>query len=621
MKQQILANKFQTHAYGRAGANAWWFMPTALTICLAATSFFLEPYMAHIATCWIIYGLLGLSLDLVWGRSGTLSLGQTALFGLGGYAGSIVAINFAHLTGNTLIWSVPVGAFVGALVAAGLGWFIFFGRMGPLQIAILTYTFTLILWTTSVSFSAKIGSAVVGGDNGMSNIPSLIIAFGENAQSLEPNDMFLVVLLISAGVYDSLRALMGSPFGLICDCIRLEPVKTELLGYDIRRYQTAVFIIGGSIAGIAGALYGGWANYLNPSIFSVQEALLVPIYVLVGGRGTLAGAFLGAVAVGGLSFWLGGGVIGSQTTIIMGICLILLVLFLKKGLLGAAIDVWWWLRHSRTSGEEQTSGSKDAVQIDSDLLDQFLLRNGKKQQGVLETKQASKKFGGVVAVDRVSQLFRPGQLRCLIGPNGAGKSTFLRCCTGTYKLDGGVIIFGGQDITTWEPFARVKAGIGIKMQLAQVFDEFDVRQNLWVAAYSRTKNRQSADQAADKMLAMLGMIRQQHNPASELSHGQQQWLDIGMVLCLSPTLILLDEPAAGMSVEEKRQLSQLVRTLAATASVVVVEHDMEFVRTLNAEVTVLHQGAVFAQGNIEDLRKDERILDIYLGRRKNVRDI
>ena len=426
--------------------------------------------------------------------------------------------------------------------------------------------------------------------------------------------------MISVLVYLAVKALMRTPFGTIIDCVRLEPDKTELLGYDIRRYQMLVFALGGAIAGLAGAMYGGWANYLNPTVFSVQEALLVPIYVLVGGRGTLAGAFLGAVAVGGLSFWLGGGVIGGQTTIIMGVCLIILVLFLKKGIVGGLSDLWRRLLEKRAHNGADAM-QQGSVKIDPNILAELCSKSQKEKQGVLESNQATKKFGGVVAVDGVSQIFRPGKTRCLIGPNGAGKSTFLRCCTGTYKVDSGVISFSGKDITDWEPFARVRAGIGIKMQLAQVFDELDVKQNLWVAAYSRRRDRHAADKVAYQMLSMLGMKNRQHQMASELSHGEQQWLDIGMVLCLSPSIILLDEPAAGMTREEKGQLTDLVRELAPTVSVVVVEHDMEFVRNLNAEVTVLHQGAVFAQGNIEELRQDERILDIYLGRRKNVRDI
>ena len=217
-----------------------------------------------------------------------------------------------------------------------------------------------------------------------------------------------------------------------------------------------------------------------------------------------------------------------------------------------------------------------------------------------------------------SQSFKKGKVRCVIGPNGAGKSSYLKALAGTYKLDAGQIKFGNRDITRSDPFDRVRQGLGIKMQKAQVFDDLDVRTNLWIAAYSRDRNRDEADRVSGGMLKMLGMHAQGSKPASQLSHGEQQWLDIGMVLCLSPEVMLFDEPAAGMTKDERRQLSQLIKTLSKSAAVVVVEHDMDFVRTLDAEVTVLHQGEVFAQGDIEVLRKDERILDIYLGRRKHV---
>jgi ABC-type branched-subunit amino acid transport system permease subunit len=238
---------------------------------------FIDPYLAYVATSWVIFGLLGFSLDLVWGRAGILSLGQTAFYGIGGYVGSTAAINLSSLTGNTIVWSVPCGAIAGFCFAALIGWFIFYGRLGPLQATILTYTFTLLLWTGSISFNASIGNAVIGGDNGLANVPGYVVGFGKNVEALGPNGSLICTILIAAGTFILVGALMRSPFGLLIDCIRLNADKAEMLGYDVRRYQLHVFVLAGSIAGIAGALYGSWANYLTPSVFSVLEALLVPI--------------------------------------------------------------------------------------------------------------------------------------------------------------------------------------------------------------------------------------------------------------------------------------------------------------------------------------------------------
>lgn len=600
--------------------DAWWIPAVLVAAVFSLASFWIDPYLAYVGTSWIIFGLLGLSLDLVWGRGGLLSLGQTAFYGVGGYVGSIAAINFAPLTGNTVIWTLPFGAITGLIMATLVGWFIFYGRMGPFQSCILTYTLTLILWTGSISYTTKIGDAVVGGDNGMSNIPSFVVDFGAKASSLDPNMMFLFVVLVSAIVFLIAQVIVRSHFGLIVDCIRLDPVKAELLGYDIRKFQLVLFMFSGAVAGIAGAMFGAWANYLNPSIFSVYEALLVPIYVLVGGLGTLVGPFIGALTVGGLSFWLGGGAIGGQTTLVMGVCLILLVLFLRKGIVGG-LQMAYNQLFRRAPMESDSKATSSAIQINFDLLDNLQTNAVDGSVLTLRTVDTLKSFGGVTPVDHISQTFEPGRVRCIIGPNGAGKSSYLKICTGTYKPDAGQVLLGDKDITKIGQFQRVNYGLGIKMQVAQVFDELTVQQNLWIAAYSRERDKEKANFTADNMMKMLDMSDLADRPASALSHGEQQWLDIGMVLCLSPDVILLDEPAAGMTKNERNQLSKLVRSLAKKAVVVVVEHDMDFVRTLDAEVTVLHQGAVFAQAEIEELQKNDQVLDIYLGRRESVRDI
>lgn len=590
--------------------------PLLATILALASARIIDPYLAYVATSWIIFGLLGLSLDVAWGRGGFLSLAQTAFYGLGGYFGSVAAVNLSALTGQSVLWSLPMGALFGAAIAAALGWIIFYARMGALQSTILSYTFTLLLWSVSQSFQLKVGSAVIGGDNGMSNIPGYILGFGKGAEALAPDTALMFVIIVAAVAYFATRRLMNGTFGKVIDGIRLDIQKTELLGYDVRRYQVLNYAWAGAIAGLAGALFAGWANYLSPSIFSVQEALLVPIYVLVGGLGTLAGPFVGALLIGGLSFWLGGGAVGGQTTLVLGVVLILLVLFLKNGILGGIDQLW----RSMLPDPNEAARDAGAVSIDPTELER-ILADAELQAGVakpLETKELYKRFGGVIPVNQVSLSFVPGTPFSLIGPNGAGKSSFLKTCVGVYAPEGGSVVVGGLDVTAAPIFQRVHAGMGVKNQKPQVFGDLSVAANLWIAAFSRVRDRVEANAVASKIIAMLGLEAQAGVQASALSHGQQQWLDIGMVLCLAPRVVLLDEPAAGMTNEETRELSALVRTLAKFTTVIVVEHDMEFVRTLEGHVTVLHQGEVFAEGDIDTLRADDRVLDIYLGRRKHV---
>ena len=603
-------------------SGSWWLWPLLAGGLFALLGLWLDEYLLYVGTSWIIFGVLALSLDLVWGRAGVLSLGQTAFYGLSGYFYGVLAINLAPLTGgNTLIWAIVAGIAMGGAVAAVVGYFVFYGRLGPLPVSIVTYTLTLVLWTGMIGLTVRIGEAVVGGANGMSYIPPLVLGWGPDAAPLSPLGMYLTVIAVAVLIYVATRALLRTPFGMVVDGSRMSDLKTELLGYDVRWYRLVLLVVSGAIAGVAGSLFAAWAAYINPAVFSVSEALLVPIYVLVGGRGTLVGAFVGALAVGGASFWLGGGVIGGQTTLVLGLALIALVIFFPQGLVGGLASAWGWgsARVGRADAPRRATPAGRPPGLGQGRPAPVQRRDEAGQRSeapILETVGLTKRFGGVTAVDHVSLAFPNRRVHSLIGPNGAGKSTYLVTCAGLHRASEGRILLDGRDVTRWQPYQRVRAGLGIKLQVARVFDEFTTWENLWLAAYSRQGDRDAAKRVAQRVLAIVDLEAAADRLAGALSHGEQQWLDIGMVLCLDPKAILLDEPTAGMTPEETRRTAELVKGLARDTSVVVVDHDMEFVRMLDAPVTVLHQGAVFAQGTIDELRGDSRVLDIYLGRRR-----
>lgn len=601
------------NALGSAAVR-WWLLVLGAAALLIGVVGTREEYLAYVATSWVIAGMLALSLDLVWGRGGILSLGQTALYGVGGYVAGVLAINAADLTGNTLVVALPAGAVAGALGAAALGWLMVYARMGPLQQTILTYTCTVMLWTTTVSFSATIGDAVVGGQNGLSAIPGFVLGFGEDSTDAGGRTMFVLTVVLALLALAVARRLSRSPFGTVIDAIRLDDAKADLLGFDTRNYQLRLFVVAGAIAGLAGSMFTLWANFVNPSVFSVQDALLVPIYVLVGGLGTLAGGFAGAIAVGWLTFWLGGGAGGGQTTIWLGAVLILLVRFNRSGLLGLAAAL-----ARRFSRRQNGSAAAVApVAVDHDLVGRMLERAAGRPSAELATADVGVEFGGVRPVDGVTLSFTRGRIHCLIGPNGAGKSSYLKLCSGTYRPGHGSVTLDGVDVTKAPPHRRVRRGLGIKNQKAQVFGELDVRTNLWVAAYGRYRDAARAGEVADEILRLLGLTDWAHRPAGDLSHGDQQWIDIGMVLCQDPAVLLLDEPAAGMTPGERAELARLLRALAPKVAIVLVEHDMAFVRSLDPAVTVLHHGAVFAAGEIEEIHGNPDVLDIYLGRHRHV---
>ncbi len=233
---------------------------------------------------------------------------------------------------------------------------------------------------------------------------------------------------------------------------------------------------------------------------------------------------------------------------------------------------------------------------------------------ILETRGLKKYFGGLYAINGVDLSIDEGELRCLIGPNGAGKSTLFKLILGTYEPSEGHILFRGDDITTLRPHLRVQRGLSIKFQVPGIFVELPVEQNLRIAL-QRSQRGVQLEQELERLLELIDLEPRRESLAGHLSHGQQQWLEIAMAVALQPVMLLLDEPTAGMSPEETYKTGELVKKLNATGmTVVVIEHDMAFVRQIAKRVTVLHFGQVFGEGSLDEIVSNEEVVRIYLGK-------
>jgi ABC-type uncharacterized transport system ATPase subunit len=235
----------------------------------------------------------------------------------------------------------------------------------------------------------------------------------------------------------------------------------------------------------------------------------------------------------------------------------------------------------------------------------------------LEVIGVQKSFRGFQALSDVSLVVRDRELHGLIGPNGAGKSTLLHLIFGREFPDRGQIMFNGSDISRLEARARARRGIGLKLQLTSVFPGLSVEQNLRLGALARaTRGEALADQLR-VMMDLIGLADRRAAPAGQLSHGEAKWLEIGMVLLTRPRLLLLDEPTAGMDPAETRRTGALLRSLRddrIVDAILIVEHDMEFIRQVSDRLTVLHRGRVLAEGSVESVRADSLVRDAYLGR-------
>lgn len=232
---------------------------------------------------------------------------------------------------------------------------------------------------------------------------------------------------------------------------------------------------------------------------------------------------------------------------------------------------------------------------------------------LLEAKGATMRFGGVTAVQSVDFVLNEGELRCLIGPNGAGKSTFFKMLTGQLRPSAGKILFRGQDVTAANPHEIARLGVGIKTQVPNVFNGLTVIENIAVGA-GRRKSIQRARTITASILARLHLESIAHSMVGQLAHGQRQWVEIATVLAQEPDLILLDEPAAGMTHDEVLRTADLIRDLNRTQALVVVEHDMQFIRMIATKVTVFNQGAILVEDQVGAVLADQRVRDVYLGK-------
>ncbi|MDQ2049074.1 ABC transporter ATP-binding protein [Natronolimnohabitans sp. A-GB9] len=238
---------------------------------------------------------------------------------------------------------------------------------------------------------------------------------------------------------------------------------------------------------------------------------------------------------------------------------------------------------------------------------------GRKSSRVLQTRDLRKEFGGLTATDDVDFALEEGELRCLIGPNGAGKSTFLNLLTGQLEPTAGSIYYDGHDITAMPSHERVERGISMKFQVPSIYEGLTVAQNLRVPLQQVVDDDFAV--RTREILERFDLLAERETTASDLSHGQQQRLEIGMAMALEPKLLLLDEPVAGLSVEETAEIADLLCEIAADDGValIVIEHDIDFVESIADRVTVLDQGTIFREGSIEEIKADPEVKRIYLG--------
>lgn len=592
-----------------------------LTIALAIA---IAPYLSTGAqlkwVLWLSFGIVALSLDVVWGKAGIFSFGQNALFGIGAYAYAITALNLfpiTHETGSALI----VAALAAAVFAAFLGYIMFYGRVGDVYLAIVTLAVTLVLYTVMSSTAGpeyQIGEAQLGGFNGIPSLPSIAIGWpgSESNSEFNSGQLFSFAVCLAGFLYIAVRFLVSGRFGSILVGLRENETRMELLGYDTRLYKLIAFILGGIVAGLGGGLFAAWGTFVNPSVFSMNQAALVVIWVMVGGRGSLSGAFLGVVLVQWISDEANN-LMDAQTPLILGALLILVVLVFPTGLSPMVQRLTRYI--SKLLPRALATGLGLVVELQNTPGAELATNIGRNERshtnpggGHMSAHEVVKNFGGLSVLRGVTLSFKGPGIHAVIGANGAGKSTFFAVLTGRISASSGSVDLNGANVSHLPPFQRARLGLGIKLQVPSIFLGLTVLENLDLAIHASSGSRPSTHM--ESVLATTGLNLKMGSVVSTLSHGEQQWLEIVMVLAQNPSVILLDEPAAGMTRDERDQTVRLIHKLASEHTVIVVEHDMAFIRALEAPVTMLHQGKVFRTGSFEEISSDTEVINVYLGR-------
>jgi len=444
--------------------------------------------------------------------------------------------------------------------------------------------------------------------------------------------LYLVTITTLLVVFLGCRLMIGSRFGRVLIAIRDNETRLRFAGYRPYVFKMAVFAISAMIAGIAGMLYAPQMQIFTPTNLEPKESILVVVWVAFGGRGSLSGPVAGALLVNLLYFYLTGWSPATWPFLLGGI-IVFVVIVMPDGIIG-----FWKLMVSQLcSGPNPTQPNTAAVDETPEhgsgipITDRLRALSMRQRIDAFESQLDSP----LLAVDNIQVHFDGFQaldidhysvphyaLNVIIGPNGAGKTTLCDVISGKTRASQGRVQFAGQDITRLSEVGIARRGVGRKFQTPTVFDGLDVRQNMELALPGRQDlirnlNRKATDREArqiDEILDRVRLIDDVDKPVKFLSHGQRQWLEISMLILSKPQLLLVDEPAAGLTDEETVLTAELLLELQDEHSIIVIEHDMEFVRLLNSRVTVLNEGRIIAQGSLDQVKQDPEVIEAYLGR-------
>jgi len=563
-------------------------------LVVAAGPFILDTYSVNILIRGFLYALVALTVDILWGYTGILTFGQAAYFGIGAYATALI---FTHVGFEPATILLAVGLALGVPALAGLvvGWLSFYPGSTPLYASVISLAFPIVV--TQVIFS---GGTFSGSSSGL---------VGYEAFDLSIEAWFWIVgaaLLLAAG---AAYAFVKSEMALLLVAIRDNETRCAYLGIDAPRVKILLTAALATVAGFAGFGYANFSGVVAPEIAGFVFGTELVIYVALGGRGTLLGPLIGTVVIDAASSYLSGD-LPYVWQLIVGLVFIVVIVALPNGLTPLLGRLW-----------HAISGQHDRQRRAAPMLESQSMKAAP-TTATLEIVGVSKSFGSLKVLEDITLSIVDGELVSLVGPNGAGKTTLMRCISDGRERSSGTVRVNGEDIGGLPPNRVVRLGLGRKFQTAGVFESLTVAECLRIAGTLRDKPSPRRPlhvlrlpEAARAVVETTGLVDSLLRQARLLSHGQKQALELAMVLALEPKIVLLDEPTAGLTNLERRQIGGILRELASRhrLAVILVEHDLDFVREISSRVVVLHQGRIVLDGAVEAVVGSKLIRDIYAG--------